>query len=308
MSDAGRVYADGILAKLERAAADIYADAEYRAGRLMGEYLSGRRTSDTRLKKELDGGKIKEKDYKARRRNLLCAGAEWEYVLSDMSAIYTEALRAVSDILEDAIPAVFARNAAWAEYEIFRLTGEDMAGGIYTSEDAMGHTELLTLPSVDAEKDGRWNRQRITAEMMQGIASDKSLAQLSGCLSEVTDGAYGSAIGTVRALITAAENAGRQYIYRIAADAGVELRKTWRATFDHRVRASHKGADGQTVFITDPFTVGGEALMYPGDPSGSAHNVKNCRCGMEIQAGTGSVGEWDPKDFSRWLDEKEGRV
>jgi hypothetical protein len=29
-----------------------------------------------------------------------------------------------------------------------------------------------------------------------------------------------------------------------------------------------------------PFDIGGEALMYPGDPAGSAGQVINCRCAM----------------------------
>jgi hypothetical protein len=34
------------------------------------------------------------------------------------------------------------------------------------------------------------------------------------------------------------------------------------------------------VPIDEPFIVSGEELMYPGDPSGSAGNVINCRCAI----------------------------
>lgn len=56
------------------------------------------------------------------------------------------------------------------------------------------------------------------------------------------------------------------------------LKKTWHAKDDSAVRPGHKRADGQTVFINQPFIVNMEALMAPGDPSGSASNVINCRC------------------------------
>lgn len=36
--------------------------------------------------------------------------------------------------------------------------------------------------------------------------------------------------------------------------------------------------DGQVRRLDEPFSVDGEPLMYPGDPSGSAENVINCRC------------------------------
>lgn len=56
------------------------------------------------------------------------------------------------------------------------------------------------------------------------------------------------------------------------------LVKTWHAKDDSATRLGHKRADGQTVFINQPFIVNMEALMAPGDPSGSPSNVINCRC------------------------------
>lgn len=43
-------------------------------------------------------------------------------------------------------------------------------------------------------------------------------------------------------------------------------------------RISHILASGQTRKPDEPFEVGGEALMYPRDPAGSAHNTINCHC------------------------------
>ena len=54
--------------------------------------------------------------------------------------------------------------------------------------------------------------------------------------------------------------------------------KTWQDTGDGRTRPEHAAADGQTVLIDQPFIVGGERLMYPGDPAGSAANTVQCRC------------------------------
>jgi uncharacterized protein with gpF-like domain len=65
--------------------------------------------------------------------------------------------------------------------------------------------------------------------------------------------------------------------------------KTWVSTRDSRVRPGHLQADaeGQTVRLEQPFMVSPRAgipqearerLQFPGDPSGSAANVINCRC------------------------------
>jgi len=60
-------------------------------------------------------------------------------------------------------------------------------------------------------------------------------------------------------------------------DNGIK-KKEWSAAFDERTREAHAIANGQITKTNEPFLVGGERLMYPGDPSGSAGNVINCRC------------------------------
>tara|TARA_R110000796_G_scaffold62237_5_gene143622 strand:- start:2686 stop:3513 length:828 start_codon:yes stop_codon:yes gene_type:complete len=59
-----------------------------------------------------------------------------------------------------------------------------------------------------------------------------------------------------------------------------QLKKEWIASFDDRTRDTHAEADGQIVMQADPFLVGGEQLLYPGDPAGSSTNVINCRCSV----------------------------
>lgn len=81
---------------------------------------------------------------------------------------------------------------------------------------------------------------------------------------------------------TEAHNAGmfasQGIAEQIASDTGAELRKEWVAVTDERTRMSHADADGQIVDLNSSFSVGGEQLEYPSDPSGSAENIINCRC------------------------------
>lgn len=51
----------------------------------------------------------------------------------------------------------------------------------------------------------------------------------------------------------------------------------WR-TGGSNPRAAHIAASGQVRPITQPFIVGGERLMHPSDPAGSAGNIINCHC------------------------------
>ena len=59
--------------------------------------------------------------------------------------------------------------------------------------------------------------------------------------------------------------------------AGVTY-KRWLTSGADNVRPAHADANNQTVLVDDPFTVGGEDLMHPGDVAGSPWNVINCHC------------------------------
>jgi hypothetical protein len=64
-------------------------------------------------------------------------------------------------------------------------------------------------------------------------------------------------------------------------EAGIaKLKKNWRSTLDMVTRPAHIFADNQQADIDEPFIVGAENLLFPGDMSmgASVGNVINCRC------------------------------
>lgn len=68
-------------------------------------------------------------------------------------------------------------------------------------------------------------------------------------------------------------------------DTGLKYIRVWSTTIDQRTRRRKLGkgfdhliVNGQKRDQETPFDVSGEALMYPGDPKGSAGNIINCRC------------------------------
>lgn len=56
--------------------------------------------------------------------------------------------------------------------------------------------------------------------------------------------------------------------------------KEWVAVEDSRTRDSHRHTDGSKVGLDDAFNVNGHRMSFPGDPSGPASEVVNCRCVM----------------------------
>jgi len=89
-----------------------------------------------------------------------------------------------------------------------------------------------------------------------------------------------SVVNAKRIVRTESVNAANYATNQSATDVfGKEnLQKEWIATFDNRTRIDHIQANGQVVDMDKKFMVGGEELSYPGDSSGSAANVINCRC------------------------------
>jgi SPP1 gp7 family putative phage head morphogenesis protein len=62
--------------------------------------------------------------------------------------------------------------------------------------------------------------------------------------------------------------------HQTALDLGY-TKKLWISARDSRTRDSHARMDGESKDINSRYSNG---LMYPGDPSGSAGEVINCRC------------------------------
>jgi uncharacterized protein with gpF-like domain len=58
-------------------------------------------------------------------------------------------------------------------------------------------------------------------------------------------------------------------------ESGVLIDKEWISAGDGNERPTHAELNGEQVDMNEPFSNG---LMYPGDPSGDAGEVINCRC------------------------------
>jgi hypothetical protein len=79
---------------------------------------------------------------------------------------------------------------------------------------------------------------------------------------------------------TETHGAANYAMHETAKQTGLTLVKEWVAAEDKRTRTEHINANGQTKAMDEPFIVGGEPLMYPGDSSGRAWNTINCRCAV----------------------------
>ena len=59
--------------------------------------------------------------------------------------------------------------------------------------------------------------------------------------------------------------------------------RMWVTQGDDRVRPAHRAVHGKTLPVGEPFTVGGFAMRYPGDPLAPEDLTVNCRCRLRYR-------------------------
>jgi broad specificity phosphatase PhoE len=120
---------------------------------------------------------------------------------------------------------------------------------------------------------------RVKATLQKGYDAGESTARLARRITEE----FGE-IEEGRAEVIAQTETAAAYGFarqEAMAQAGIEA-KRWLTSGLPNVRQAHADAQqderNQAVPVGEPFHVGGELLLFPGDPKGSPENVINCHC------------------------------
>lgn len=119
--------------------------------------------------------------------------------------------------------------------------------------------------------------QRTRDELIVGFQAGESVPELSKRVRTVLASTEVRARAIARTEVISASNAGSITQMRLLGE-NAPTKKVWLATNDSRTRPTHHAADGETVALGEEFTVGGAHLDFPGDPTGPADEVVNCRC------------------------------
>jgi len=156
---------------------------------------------------------------------------------------------------------------------------------IYEKKDALQDFEELSIDyilkkgadlSVQLTDTTRKDVQNIIAEGIKDNLSSKEIAKF---IKEKAGISRSRAELISRTEVHSSANwASIESTQSISDELNIEFEKVWNTTEDERTRSSHRMADGQKVDMNESFLVNDEKLMYPGDSSGSASNVINCRC------------------------------
>lgn len=206
-----------------------------------------------------------------------------------MAERYTKANETAAAYMNDATSGIYSLNRNYTAHTIESQVGAEVGFDLWDEQTVkrliVEAPDLMPYyPSERAVKRGidlAWGKQQITRQVTSGIIQGESIKQLADRLqTNIPEMNRDSAIRAARTAVTGAQNAGRQDSYDAATKMGIKMEKQWLATLDARTRHDHAMADGQVVAENEPFKVGGEPLMFPGDTSGSGWNIYNCRCTM----------------------------
>lgn len=136
-------------------------------------------------------------------------------------------------------------------------------------------------------------KKKITAEVSRGISTGMSYQQIAQQLAGVSKIGFNNAVRIARTEgHRIATQSAMDACYK-AKDKGADIVKQWDATLDSSTRESHSQVDMEIRELDKPFSNG---LMYPGDPSGGAAEVVNCRCALDQRARWALEGEFTKRD------------
>ena len=140
----------------------------------------------------------------------------------------------------------------------------------YMTQYANSPAAAAKVTRIDAE-----TRSRVQAALQEATVKKLHKREAAKLISGSTGFSKNRSLLIARTETTMAANMGA---YSSAKDNGGNFEKYWIATDDERTREAHAEVGNKPIPMDEAFEVGGEKMMFPGDPRASAENVCNCRC------------------------------
>lgn len=124
-------------------------------------------------------------------------------------------------------------------------------------------------------------KKRINVEVSRGIANNFSFSEIARNIKNTSNIDLNKSLRIARTEGHRIQGQAQMDACNKAKEKGADVVKQWDASLDSRTRPSHAMVDGEIRELDEKFSNG---LMFPGDPSGKASEVVNCRCAMNQRA------------------------
>ena len=274
--------------ELEKELAKVYRRASEETSQKLNAYVKTFERLDAEKKASLS-----DKDYEEWRRRQYTTGKRWEAMTNSLARDVLEADNEARDIIKDYVPEAFADGYNYSCYQMAKGMGDNYVEGTFTLYDKKAVERLVrdkpdllpqlnpnskTAEDIRMGKIVRWNKQKITSEVTQGIIQGENIGKISKRMQNVVGMEERSAIRNARTATNGARNAGKEESFKDAEELGIEVLQMWVASIDDRTRYEHRQLDGQVVKTDEKFKVDGYEIAYPCDPAAEPFLVYNCRC------------------------------
>ncbi len=258
---------DKSIADLQKALADVTDDE---IGDLAKAFLGRRANISPAEARETLQSRIQSKVYQKRYQEALKGQID-----GIMDKMQGKEYKIVSDYLKECYEDGFIGT-------LFDLQGQGIPLCFPLDQEAM--VRAVQLDSKISQglytrlgEDVALLKKKITAQVSRGIATGMTFQQVARGLSAYTNIGYNNAVRIARTEGHRIQVQGTMDACYKAKEKGADVVKQWDATLDGRTRESHSQVDGEIRELDKPFSNG---LMFPGDPSGGAAEVVNCRCAL----------------------------
>lgn len=164
--------------------------------------------------------------------------------------------------------------------------------------DAIQHETKLSASLYTAlGHDIKDLQKKIAGEISRGIAGGQMYTEIARNVSSWARIPKNNAMRIARTEAHRIQCKAAMDAQHKAKEKGADVVKQWDASLDKRTRDSHRDVDGEIRELDEPFSNG---LKYPGDPSGRAEEVINCRCAL-LQRARWALGN----DYTKWSADAE---
>lgn len=282
---------DKELERLEDDLTALYANASFEINKKYADFIKEFEKKDAELLAQVESGDISESEYIRWRNVQILQTDKFAASVDNMTDILVRTDQAAMAAVRGELPSVIAQSYNFVQSLGWREADEmGLSMGTFQIYNARSVQMLIRnnpklLPTVDVDKDKRWNMDKIKKEITQGILQGDSIPKIADRLQGVANMDRNSAIRNARTAMTGAENMGRDEAVNDLKANGVPIDEEWSATHDDRTRETHLEMDGTLRDENGLFGVGiiEKPLRYPADPEGDACEIYNCRCRLNIR-------------------------
>lgn len=263
--DKGHILTDKILSKTEKEIKEIYQKAY---NEVKKKYI--------KVVTELQNADNPQEVFKLKKTR-----DKFQKMLDSIAVEINNANKTAVGVIKDKNLEIFALNNQYSVFEMQKSSGYMLDIPLYNKNTIKKlldeGSNIFTQIAFDDLTDKNTLISKLRKELASAIIQGEGINKIADRIKKETNKSMNSSILIARTETTRLENLARTDTFKNAEDLGIKIQKQWISTIDNRTRSSHASMMQETVPIDEPFSNG---LMFPGDPTGDASEVCNCRCTM----------------------------